>query len=339
MNSLALAPLLLSACEKAPTYQEAPMLTGDCIAPGETLDGEQFPMLRGVEHVATLPDGSCIEKVRHEQGHEIIYVIHGNEKLKLVGQQRGTAKAVLADLDDFEAVQNWAIENLENSYETLTVFPNTLFEGPIDECPEWRYRRGYSRIDFKAHMATDCIWNTPDDRHCPATNSRTLVMLPNEEPTPTQWLGTQPNCPGEGQRYPSSLPDSTVLEFQDDFITQKLSASKDAKRLTISGLNANQTEQILRFEDFDELKRIAAQWTLYSDLNLELEEPISDCPDYMYRHSLEMDKNLIKDREDLWIFGEKDNYIHMKTNATVVDPSQKEHYVDWFLTQPDCPKN
>lgn len=131
--------------------------------------------------------------------------------------------------EDFDALQKLGInlmEEIQARGERTTKPLLVLFEGPITNCPKYRYRRNMV-ANADATMGIECIW---DERSifCPqittiADSSRILwsaiskdgqyiipdtgvglmpdQLTPGIAPTPQEWLGTQPECPG---------PDSVV---------------------------------------------------------------------------------------------------------------------------------
>ena len=201
-------------------------------------------MKRGTELLRTLSDGTCVERLRNEDyDDEAIYVVNGDNKIKFQSLSEAQ-KGRLFDVDSFSDVQALAIAFIEEIEEAETSrddsddverarrlmrgdrpkYPSILFEGPIAECPEYRYRRGMGSNDTQS-WGVQCIWDerqitcpiittSYDSSHqdwtaflregeytlfdSPVKGSRPEILDAVYRPTPQQWFGTQPECPAEG---------------------------------------------------------------------------------------------------------------------------------------------
>ncbi|MBI5306148.1 hypothetical protein HZB04_00970 [Candidatus Wolfebacteria bacterium] len=207
-------------------------LTATCTPAGQPLSGKQFPMRRGTELIKTLGDGTCLERLR-DGNDKVIYAISGNRKIKFANPNSNQEARILGK-NNFVALQNLGIDLMEEIYAeavaSLTRHPlrtkerakplRVLFEGPMDECPTYRYRRGML-ADLISVIGSECIW---DERSitCPTVTTATdssyrewnafvegdqhiipdtgTHLSPNQlspgiAPKPQQWLGNQPECP------------------------------------------------------------------------------------------------------------------------------------------------
>lgn len=202
-------------------------LTGKCTPAGQPLMGEQFPMRRGTELIKILGDGTCLERFR-EGKNDIIYAISGNRKIKFTNPNPREEERIFGQ-NDFGALQKLGIA-LISEIQAETVAGGSfmerakslmvLFEGPIDECPTYRYRRSML-ADITNVFGGECIW---DERGitCPRVTTATdsnyrdwQAFLENSQyvipdtgtplipgnlgpgiaPKPEEWLGKQPRCP------------------------------------------------------------------------------------------------------------------------------------------------
>lgn len=218
---------LLPTEEDLTQYQ----LTGDCTPVDQLLEGEQFPMRRGTDLLRTFSDGTCLEKLNddYDGNSDRIYAISGNKKIRfsnLTGDQK--RRLFEPRRLSFKKLQGLAIafiEEAEDEKPDVRQAPAVLFEGPIDECSEYRYRRAMVSDRIKS-AGRECIW---DERqiNCPTVTTSldstvteweaflqdgeyVLLDSPGERwrdpsyldavvrPTPQQWLGTQPDCPKPG---------------------------------------------------------------------------------------------------------------------------------------------
>ena len=207
-------------------------LTGDCTAPDHPLMGEQFPMRRGNELLHTFPDGTCLERLEDKYHHDaVVYAVSGDRKIKfsdLTGDQQRRLLGAQS-FEELEALSIAFIEELEKQATGLSLSfpektPRVMFEGPIEACPQYRYRRGMLSGKIRS-VGIECIW---DERqiYCPAviasrdssTTEWTAFLKDGSyvlfddtsdwrdsqyldavtRPTPQQWLGTQPDCPTAG---------------------------------------------------------------------------------------------------------------------------------------------
>ena len=207
-------------------------LTATCTPVDQPLSGEQFPMRRGTELIKTLNDGTCLERLR-DGNNDVIYAISGNRKIKFANPNSNQETRILGE-NDFVALRNLGIDLMEeiqaeavasltrrSFYTEERAKPlRVLFEGPMNECPTYRYRRGML-ADLTSVKGRECIW---DERSiaCPAVTTATdsshrefkafvegdqhiipdtgTHLSPNQlspgiAPKPQQWLGNQPECP------------------------------------------------------------------------------------------------------------------------------------------------
>lgn len=212
-------------------------LTGECTPAGQLLSGEQFPMRRGTELIKTLSDGTCLERLRVGIDH-VVYAISGNRKIKFANPNPDQEARIL-EQNNFDALQALGIDlmkeiqskavsaqanpvelarrlRIDEEFKPLRV----LFEGPMNECPTIRYRRGML-ADLTHVIGIECIW---DERNitCPTVttaicrshrtwhafvNGGQHVMpdtgtrltpdqlSPGIAPKSDEWLGKQPECP------------------------------------------------------------------------------------------------------------------------------------------------
>lgn len=213
-------------------------LTGECTPPGQPLTGEQFPMIRGTELIKTLSDGTCLERLRDGKDN-VVYAISGNKKIKFANPSPEQETGIL-EQDNFEGLTSLAITLMEETQaEAVTAQANpaklgrrllsrdqefrplrVLFEGPMDECPTYRYRRGML-ADITSVIGSECIWDekritcptvttatdsshrtwhafVEDGQHViPDTGTHLTPdqLSPGIAPKPEEWLGNQPECP------------------------------------------------------------------------------------------------------------------------------------------------
>ena len=212
-------------------------LTAACTPAGQPLPGEQFPMRRGTELVKTLSDGTCLEKLR-DGNDDVIYAISGNRKIKFANPNSDQEARILAQ-SDFSTLQKLGVTLMEEAeanavsahadpvglarhlLEEERLRPlRVLFEGPIDDCPTYRYRRGML-ADITSVLGSECIWDersitcptvtTATDSSCKMWNAFVedhQHVIPNTDthlspdqlspgvaPKPHEWLGSQPACP------------------------------------------------------------------------------------------------------------------------------------------------
>lgn len=203
-------------------------LTEDCTPADQPLVGEQFPMKRGTELISTLQDGTCLENFEDDPYDDsVLYAINGNRKIKFSNLTAAQKKRVLkatsfADLQELSITFMEETEHKANHLIGMTANEQSsaiTLEAPITACPKYRYRRAMSSGTITS-TGMECIW---DERqvYCPTVITSTdstfkeweaplvhgeyVLFNPKREPqyldavtrpTPQQWLGTQPECPG-----------------------------------------------------------------------------------------------------------------------------------------------
>jgi hypothetical protein len=202
-------------------------LYGICVLDGEPLDREQFPMKRGTELLKRLEDGTCLETL--QDGNErVIYAIHGNSKIKFSDPNPDQEAIILAQ-SSFEDLKEAAIRLLDvikdsaiegKCYAKGDDLLGVLFEGPISECPVYRFRRlMFESVNII--LGAECIWDEPviDCTTVTTSNDSSSIIweaLPGKEglmipdsgrrtpagrlppgpaPTPREWIGGEPACP------------------------------------------------------------------------------------------------------------------------------------------------
>ena len=205
-----------------------------------------FPMKRGTEVIKRLRDGTTIETLEDTNGDFNIYTVNGDQKIKFANPTEDQQARILATAD-FEQLEQLAItfieedqqvviEQRKNTYRHAVRMLMTarkdmeddlriLMEGPIDDCPKYRYRRGMSVSPVIGTMwNTECIWQersiTCPDKENGLPPGQWISQVDDGKfkiahdgeitnhlaPTPQQWIEKQPECPPHPEPEPQDTP-------------------------------------------------------------------------------------------------------------------------------------